>query len=307
MINTDRLNIFLLVAETQSFSRAARHLHISQPTVSKQIKELENELKVELFIRSPSGVQLTDAGNTLIPWAQKLLRDNLELQNMMVTLDQEPSGTLKIACSTTAGKYVLPILAARFRTLFTSVQISILTCSPENIAAQILEDQADLGVISREICDAMVVECQPFFKDVISLIVPSEHKFAARPFIEPDELLDEPFILREATSGTRQVMFAQLAQYDIGLNDPNILLEVGNAEAIVEAVIAGYGISFVSRKAAARAIQQGLVREVNVRGIQLVRNLNMVRKELCVPNRAKDAFWSFIHNEENKDLINTVR
>ena len=306
MINIDRLNIFLHVAETQSFSRAGQRLHISQPTVSKQIKELENELKTELFIRSSSGVQLTKAGKALFPWARKLVHDNLELQKMMETLDQEPSGTLKIACSTTAGKYVLPILAARFRALFSSVRISLFTCSPENIAAQILEDQVDLGVISREICVSMEVECQRFFEDVISLIVPSGHKFAARPFIEPDELLNEPFILREATSGTRQAMFTQLGQYDIGLNDLNILLEVGNAEAVVETVIAGYGISFVSRKAAVRAIQQGLVQEVNVRGIQLVRELHMVRQKLSAPNRAKDAFWSFIHNEENKDLITSV-
>ncbi len=306
MINIDRLNIFLHVAETQSFSRAGQRLHISQPTVSKQIKELENELKTELFIRSSSGVQLTKAGKALFPWARKLVHDNLELQKMMETLDQEPSGTLKIACSTTAGKYVLPILAARFRTLFSSVRISLFTCSPENIAAQILEDQVDLGVISREICVSMEVECQLFFEDVISLIVPSGHKFAARPFIEPDELLNEPFILREATSGTRQAMFTQLGQYDIGLNDLNILLEVGNAEAVVETVIAGYGISFVSRKAAVRAIQQGLVQEVNVRGIQLVRELHMVRQKLSAPNRARDAFWSFIHNEENKDLITSV-
>lgn len=302
MINTDRLNIFLQVAETQSFSSAAQRLHISQPTVSKQIKELESELRAELFLRGPSGVQLTDAGKTLIPWARKLVRDSLDLQNMMGSLDQEITGHLKIACSTTAGKYILPQLAARFREKNPGVRISILPCTQENIALKLLTDEADLGVASVEMGQDGL-ECQHFFTDHIILIVPNTHPWATRQSINPEELLGEPILLREPTSGTRRVLQSELAKYDISLSDLNIFLEVGNAEAIVLAISAGIGISFVSKMATAYARVWGFVVDIPVNGLDLQRRICIGRRTLGPPNRAMEAFWSFIHTPENADLI----
>ena len=302
MINTDRLNVFLQVSETQSFSEAAQRLHISQPTVSKHIKELENELKAELFIRSSGGVQLTEAGQTLLPWARKMVRDSLNLENMMGSLDQEISGHLRIACSTTAGKYILPQLAARFRRKNPGVRISILPCVQENIALKLLANEADLGVASMEM-GGDGLECQYFFTDYIFLIVPSSHSWANRKSVEPDELLSEPFLLREPTSGTRRVLQSELAKHDIGLEDLNILLEVGNAEAIVFAIAAGLGISFVSKMATAYARVWGCVVDIPVNGLELQRKICIGRKTLGPPNRAMEAFWGFIHTPENADLL----
>ncbi|MBN1668744.1 MAG: LysR family transcriptional regulator [Anaerolineales bacterium] len=302
MISTDRLNIFLHVVETHSFSTAAQRLHISQPTVSKQIKELESELKTELFLRGPGGVQLTEAGKTLVPWARKLVRDCVDLENMMGSLDQEISGHLKIACSTTSGKYILPQLAARFREKNLGVRISILPCTQENIALQLLSEEADLGVASIELV-GVGVECQPFLTDEVILIVPAAHPWVKRSAIDPEELLDEPILLREPTSGTRRVLQTELAQYDIALDDLNVLLEVGNAEAIVLTVSAGLGISFVSRMAAAYAQAWGRVVEVPVNGLKLQRQICIGRKMIGPPNRAMDAFWGFIHAPENDDLL----
>ena len=109
--------------------------------------------------------------------------------------------------------------------------------------------------------------------------------------------------MREHTSGTHRVMLSELAKYDISEEDLNVFLELGNAEAIVRTVAAGYGISFVSSLASACPLERGNVVDVLVRGLDLRRTIYMVRQKLAAPNRSSDAFWSFIHDPGNLDLL----
>jgi DNA-binding transcriptional LysR family regulator len=302
MIDLDKLNVFLHAAESLNFSHTAQQLHVSQPTVSKYISELEHEFNVTLFNRKRGGLQLTNTGKTLVPWARRLLHQSLELEEMMLSLQGEVAGHLKIACSTAAGKYILPRLAARFRRHHPGVQISILTCTQEDVALRLLEDEADLGVVSVEVGGEQM-ECQRFFTDHIVLIVSEDHPWAKREAIEPDELLDAPMIMREPTSGTRRALLLKLAEHDIGMDDLNVFLELGNAEAIVTAVSSNLGVSFVSKLAAAYALSWGAVVEVPVHDVTLQRQLCMARCCMVQPNRAQEAFWGFIHHPENDDLF----
>jgi DNA-binding transcriptional LysR family regulator len=302
MIDLVRLEIFVSAAENLSFSEAAKSLHLSQPTVSHHIKTFEHELGVELFERSGARLVLTEAGRFLLPWARKLLRQSNELQEMMVSMQNGIVGQLRIACSTTAGKYILPQLAARFRQRYPGIGVSILSCASEQVALRLLEGEAHLGVVSREICGTEL-ECQPFFDDSITLIVPANHRWALRSSIEPEELLEEPIVIREPTSGTRQVMLKELAKYDIALDDLNVFLELGNAEAIVRTVAAGYGVAFVSTLAASCPLQQGNVVAIPVKGFNLRRRIHMVRKSLDEPHRPQGVFWSFVHDPANEDLL----
>jgi DNA-binding transcriptional LysR family regulator len=117
VIDLNKLNAFLHAAETLNFSTAAQQLHVSQSTISKYINALEHEFDVPLFERAPGGLQLTSAGKTLGPWARRLVHESLDLHGMMLSMSGEAVGQLQIACSTTAGKYILPQLAGRFRHL----------------------------------------------------------------------------------------------------------------------------------------------------------------------------------------------
>ena len=144
---------------------------------------------------------------------------------------------------------------------------------------------------------------QEFFLDHIVLIVPADHPWAERQHVEPAELLRMPFIIREPTAGTRKVMLAEFGKYDIALEDMNIFLQIGNAEAIVKTIEAGFGISFVSRMAAAWALDRGSVIEVPVAGFDLRRKLYMMRYKLRTPQRAIEAFWNFIHDPINADVL----
>ncbi len=302
MVDLLRIETFLHAAETLNFSEAARNLHLSQPTISHHIKALENDLGVILFERQGSSIKLTDAGKLLVPWARRVMRDSIEMQEMMESLKEGMAGNLQIACSTTAGKYVLPHLAARFSIRHPNVRTKLLRCTPASVAINLLEGEANLGVVSYEI-PGKEIELQEFFHDLIAVIVPRNHAFVARDKILPEDLLGESIIMREDTSGTRKIVLSELAKHDISLDDLDNFMEVGNAEAIVRTVAAGYGISFVSKLAAACAIERGNVIAIPVDGINLVRTIYMVRKRLKESHRPADAFWGFIHDPTNKDLI----
>jgi DNA-binding transcriptional LysR family regulator len=302
MIDLQKIETFLCVAEKLNISEAAKQLHLRQPTVSHQIKLLEQELGVILFIRSNTGLRLTEAGQLLLPLAQRLLHDTNDLKEMMSSMQDEIVGELYISCSTTAGKYILPQLAARFYNRFPGVKVRILACGPEHAALNLLEGEAHIGVVSSEINNASL-ESQNFFRDTITLIVPRNHRWASRSSIEPAEILSEPLILREETSGTRRVVLTELAKHDISLDDLKVFMEVGNAEAIVGTVAAGYGVSFVSTMAAGNLQEQGKIISIPVDGLNLQRTIYMVRKRISTPHRPRDVFWSFVHAPENADLL----
>lgn len=302
MIDIKKIETFLCAAENLSLSEAAKQIHLSQPTVSHQIKLLEQELGNTLFIRSNTGLQLTEAGRLLLPWARRLLHDTNDLKDMMASLQDDIAGELRIACSTTAGKYILPQMAARFCQRYPAIKVQILACGPEHAALNLLDGEAHIGVVSTEVNNTSL-ESQKFFKDTISLIVPAEHRWASRSSIEPAEILEEPLIMREETSGTRRVVLTELARCDISLDDLKVFMELGNAEAIVRTVAAGYGVSFVSKLAAAYPLERGDVVNVRVEDLNLQRSIFMARKRVSNPHRPRDAFWSFVHDSTNADLI----
>lgn len=302
MVDIDKLETFMMAAETLSFSETAKRLHLSQPTVSHHIKTLEKSMGVILFTRTNTGLELTEAGRLLLPWAHRLMHDTSNMQSMMASIQSDVVGELRISCSTTAGKYVLPQLAARFCRLYPGVRVRILSCTPEDVTLKLLGGEAHIGVLSHEILTAGL-ESQEFFRDTISLIVPPSHRWAFRKVIEPNELLEEPLIIREETSGTRQVVLSELSKFDVGLDDLNIFMELGNAEAIVRTVAAGYGIAFVSKLATACPLERGNVVDLDVQGLNLNRTIYMARNPSGAPHRPRDAFWSFIHAPENADLI----
>jgi DNA-binding transcriptional LysR family regulator len=302
VIDIQKIETFLCAAENTSLSEAAKQLHLTQPAVSYQIKLLEQELKVKLFTRSNTGLKLTESGELLLPWARRLLHDINDLKDMMSSAEDVFAGELRIMCSTSIGKYLLPQLAARFCLRYPKIKARILACGPERTALRLLEGEAHLGIVSRETNDKGV-ESQEFFHDRIDLVVPANHRWAGRSSIEPAEIVREPLFLREDTSGTRWVTLTELSKFDISLEDLNIFLEIGSAEGIMEAISNGYGISFVSGLASKHLRDLGRAVIVPVDGLNIKRTTYMVRKRISAPHRPRDVFWSFIHAPENLDLL----
>lgn len=302
MLGLMRLNIFIHVAESMSFSKAAKELHLTQPTVSHHIMVLEREMEQKLFDRNGGKINLTEAGRILLPWARKLVSESNALQEMMASMQEKVVGHLRIACSTTSGKYILPQFAARFHQRHPGVKVTIMACTSANVVPSIMEGEANIGVVSYDACSSEI-ECQEFFLDHIILIAPPIPPWNSLEWIEPSQLLSVPFIVREPSSGTRKVMLAEFGKHDISLDDMNIILEVGNSEAIVKSVEVGFGVAFVSHLSAAWALAQQTVIEVPVEDFNLRRRIYMIRKHYQMANRAVEAFWGFVHDPGNADLL----
>lgn len=302
MIDLTRLESFVLAAEAGSFSEAAKHLHLTQPTISHHIKGLEQDFGVSLFDRAGGQAQLTQAGRLLLPLARRLLRQATEVRDIMASCRTEVAGQLRIACSTTAGKYILPLLAARFQQRHPGIRVHILPCTSEHLSEQLLAGEVDVSVTSFELRQAGL-QSQPFFEDLTTLVVAAGHRWAGREAIEPEELLEEPLVLIGPSSGTHHELMAELAKHDLSSDDLTIMLELGNAEAIVHTVRSGYGAGFVSTLAAAAELDSGRIVAVPVAGVRPRRMIYMVRRDFGEPNRVQEAFWGFIHHPDNADLL----
>lgn len=301
MLNLDALKVFLAVAEHGSFSEAGRQLHLSQPAVSQIIQGLERQLGAQLFIRQGRTAPLTEGGQMLVPMARELLTSAQRVEQTMLSIQDEVIGEMSIGCSTASGKYLLPGLIARFRRQYPQVRLNVLVTSRESVINKLLSGEVALGVSSKQV-EHFDLEYQDFFKDDVILIVPANHRWAQYRTIYPDDLLDEPLILREEAAGTREVLLDGLQKRDISPDMLNIAMVLGNAEAIAIAVEEGLGVAFISRLAAERGLALGRVVEVKIEGMELTRNLYLVRNRRQALTRAQAEFWEFASRSKSAQV-----
>ncbi len=305
MLEIYEMNVFVHAAEAMSFTGAAQRLHISQPAVSMQISNLEKRLGTILFDRSGRNIKLTEAAEALLPMAREIINYATHIEEAMASLHGSLSGHLHIGCSTSGGRYVLPHLIARFRQLHPKVRVTVGICAPEGAVDQVCDGRTQLSILSSEI-SCRDVEYRPFFSDKVVLIVPRNHPWTKVESISPHQLTGQPLILREETAGTRHVMQAGLLEHDVRLVDLDTVMELGSAEAIVTGVDAGIGIAFISRIVAHRAISVGHVAEVAVDGLDLSRQLLMIRHSRRAQTHAQSAFWDFCHSSEIQEYLTSL-
>lgn len=302
MLNLTDLQVFLAAARWKNYSRAARYLNLTQPAVSQRIAALEGRFGCKLFRRQGRAMMLTDAGQVLEPMARELLVLARRLDETMVSLQGQVIGEMVLGCSTASGKYLLPRLIARFRNRYPQVRVNVEV----NTRAQVLKKlgcgEVAFGISSKKI-EQRDIEYRLFFTDDVILIVSAGHPWAAYPFVKPDDLLDQPFILREPTAGTREVFFRALQQHDLHPEMLNVVMELGNAEAIEMAVEEGIGVAFISRTAAQRGLDLGKIVEVQVEGMDLKREIFILRNTAIPPTRAQLAFWEFVASDKARQCL----
>lgn len=304
MLNLSEIQVFAVAAETENFSKAARRLHLSQPAVSQQIHSLENYLGIQLFLRSGRGVTLTDAGRILLPMTRELLDLTRCIEETMRSLEERVAGHLVIGCTTTAGKYVLPLVAAAFSQHYPNVQVTIEMCNRSSVVEPLLAQEIHLAISNTKII-RQDTECQPFFTDQVILVAPAGHPFARRAAVRPAELLGQPFILEEQDSSTCRMVQEKLSEHGISLDQLQVVMVVGSAEAIETAVEHGLGIAFISRLAARHGLELGCLVSIPVEGLRLERPLYVVRNSRCTRTPARDRFWDFVR-EHREEIIQTL-
>ncbi|GAB4502605.1 MAG: LysR family transcriptional regulator [Anaerolineales bacterium] len=296
MVNIPELKVFVAAAEELNFSRAAQRLHLSQSAVSQNIQSIEKNYGVELFVRHGRSVQLSEVGQAILPMAREALSAARLVEDTLSNIHGEVAGELTIGCSTTSGKYLLPNLLAAFRGEYPAVRTRIGVIQRNSVIERLLNQTLALGVISRK-AEHRDLECIPLFEDKIILIVPANHPWAKYGRALPADLAEQPFIRREDSSGTCEAVFEELKQFDIGSDDMNIVMELGNAEAIEMAVEEGIGVAFVSELVAARGLALGKVRQVEVEGLNVSQTVYLCRQMAAIFTRAESYFWEFTKNK----------
>lgn len=292
-MNLDHLKTYIEVVKTGNFSEVAKKLGISQPAVSFQIQKLEQDLGVRLIDRKQKKLTLTEPGKRLLSFSQKV-QD--EYNNMMEDINQlreDVVGNLLVTASTIPGDFILPVLLSEFKTLHPSVQIQVAVSDSGQVIEDVENGTYDVGFcgILPEDRDIIAVKIA---EDEIVLIVAAGHPFAGRKSVSFMEIIEEPFIVREETSGTQKMVASLLkkAGFDVNLLKPSLTL--GTTEAVVSAVEAQSGIAFVSNYAIKKSLSLGMVESVDVEGLTLKRDFYCIYRKERVVSRLLDEFISFI-------------
>ncbi len=271
-----RLRVFRTVAEEASFRRAAERLNLSQPAVSQQIQALEEELGITLFDRSQGRVRLTDAGTVLLPYARKGARLAEEARAALENTRGETAGTLRIGASMTITQYILPRVLGAFLHQHPRIAVSLLSGNTEQIAAALARKKIDLGLIEGPVSSRDVFR-QRFFEDRIVLIVGRRYPWPGRAPVPLTALTQVPLLLRERGSGSRHVVELALRRAGLRLRDLRVAMTLDSIVAIVSAVEAGLGAGFVSEWAIRKEVRLGTVRVVAVEGLEIRRDMHLIR------------------------------
>lgn len=313
MVELSNLRVFIVAAEELNFSRAAKQLHMSQSAVSQNIQAMERAYNTELFIRGGRSVELSEAGHTILPMVRDILLAARLLEDELQDINNQIGGELLIGCSTSAGRYLLPILLSEFQRSYPAVQPRVNVMSRELVVEGLIDRIIPLGIASREI-EYRDIELAPFFDDRIILIVPPEHPWAIHGQAQPSDLPNQPYVDCDKTSGTHETVMQGLKRHQITYDHLNVVMELGSMEAVEMSVERGVGVAFVSEMVAARGLALGLTKRVEVDGLDLRRKIYMARHIGFPFTRVQSLFWDFaksqyekINNEIWESLVNFER
>lgn len=253
-INLHLLRLFAMVARHRSFSRAAEALHISQPAISKGVRELEAQLGTRLLERGgPGGVALTEAGRVLAGHAAALFTAERAAEEDLAAFRGLHRGTLAIGASTTIATYLLPRVIGAFHRRHPQVELRLTSVNTHAVVELLLARELDVALVEGPVEEPGLL-AEPWGEDEMVLVAGATHPLASVEAPAPEALAGELILVREPGSGTRDVGFEALAAWGV---QPRRTLEVGSTEAIKQLVAAGVGVAVVSAAAAADQIALG--------------------------------------------------
>jgi DNA-binding transcriptional LysR family regulator len=280
------IEIFCSIVKYRSFSRAAEVMLLTQPTVSGHMKNLEAELGVKLLDRLGKRALPTEAGEILYRHGTRLLEERERAKQEIEKLTGRISGVLTIGGSTIPGAYLLPPLIGAFKRNNPSIKVQMSIDDTARITEAVLMGSLSIGVVGARLSEPQL-EVHPFQTDELVVAVPRRHRWARKRTISPEELRDEPFILREQGSGTRKIMEDRLEHAGLSIADLNIEAVVGSSDAVRQAVKAGLGISILSSRALKDDIEAGRLAAVRISGVKMERHFYVIllrgrsRSPLC--------------------------
>jgi LysR family transcriptional regulator, transcriptional activator of the cysJI operon len=280
------LQIFLSVSKHLNYTRAGEEINLSQPSVSVRIHQLESELRVKLFEQLGKKVVLTDAGQLLVPYANRVIAAVDDAHHAVDELQGLERGSLRIGASTTPGMYLVPQVVARFKRSHPKIDIHLRIKDTREVEDGVLSNEFDFGFVGGHLV-AAEVSAHAWLTDELLLVVSPDHRLRNKKTVRKQDLEGESFIVRESGSATRATIVTQLQQANFELET---VIEMENPESIKKAVQSGLGIAFISKFAIATELKAKTLTAIRVRDLTINRELKIVHRKDKHLSRAAVAF-----------------
>jgi len=285
-----RLKIFHTVARLLNFTKAGEQLHMTQPAVTFQIRQLEEQFNTRLFDRTHNKVSLTEAGKQVYVYADRILKLYDDMNHSITEMTGDVSGGVSLGASTTIAEYMLPLLIGNFKVKYPEVNISLKESNSEDIIAMVENNIVDLAIVEGSVNNKnlIVEQCRV---DQLLVIMPNNHVLAKETTLHVSNILEHPFICRESGSGTQEAITNYVEQQSPS-STLNVCFELSSPEAIKGAVEAGMGISIVSRASIDKELKLGILTAVEL-SPKLERPFSFVRQRYKFKSRAADELLGF--------------
>ena len=289
-----RLQVFHTVARLLSFTKAAENLHMTQPAVTFQVRQLEEYFNTRLFDRTHNRISLTEAGSRVYEYADRIFELYEEMENAVREMTGEISGVLIIGASTTIAEYMLPALLGDFKHKYPDVSVHLKVSNSDGIVSMVENNVIDLGVVESPVMNKNLVveECK---LDQLVAIVPPKHPLSRKESIAVAELLEYPYIGREEGSGTREVIYDYLRKQGLSPDIVHVSIELGSPEAIKGAVEAGMGVSIASEATIHKELRLGTLVALKLESA-LYRPFSFVHQKQKFRRHAMDELLDFARN-----------
>jgi len=274
-VDIRRLEVFCRVLELKSFTRAAEAVLLTQPTVSENIRLLEETVGERLLDRLGREVLPTPAGRILYSYARRIIQLRDEAMQAMHQFRGDLSGTLALGASTIPGAYILPPLIESFRLYHPAIQLHLRIADTAAVVEDLLDDRLELGLVGARLKEQRL-DCDEVFADELVFTLYPDHPWAGREPVRLDELENEPFILREQGSGTRLVMSEALREHGFDPVKLRVVAEMGSSEAVRQGIKSRLGVSILSSLAVAEDVKRGDLVTVPLEGMCIRRPFYLV-------------------------------
>lgn len=270
-----RLKVFLTVAARLSFTKAASELFITQPAVSKHIRELEEEYKIKLFERNGSKIAVTKAGHVLLQHTKRLFEIYRDIDFDMSALIHEQRGLLRVGASTTLSQYIIPPVLARFHQKMKEVKITLINGNTEIIEKSLLEKEIEVGIVEGQLKNKGI-KYIPFLKDELVLVCKANHSLAKKNEITKEDLLKMQFLMREQGSGTLEVIEYGLKRFNVSLDQLDVQMQLGSTESIKSYLLSSNCVAFISIHAVNKELKNNQLTVLDIKNLSIERNFYIV-------------------------------
>ncbi len=275
-LTLQQLEALIRLVEERSFSRAAKRMHLTQPSLTKHIRNVEEALDAKVVNRSSRSLTLTPEGKVLYDYARRIVRLRDEARESVLRLRDAETGEIRMAASTIPATYILPRAIGGFRERYPGIRATVRTADSSDVIEMVLENGAELGFIGKKPPAGKLV-AEALWKDRVVLAVPADHPWAKRRSVHLREVAREPFVIREKGSGTRETVEGCLREAGgPGLVRLNVAAELGSSEAVKEAILAGLGVSVISAHAIRRELKSGLLTALSIDECRVERSFYLI-------------------------------